>query len=466
MKASVLQPTSDVLVELLKNDTLSRNHYLAHFLKMIWAAEGCYSIALDGRWGSGKTFFIKQSQLIIDLYNRNYDYDSNDTGQLKKIFEEYFGNNKPDLSDIIPVYYDAWENDDDTDPVLSILYEIVESVGGEKKLKSYDGIPNLLLSIVDAFAKTNTSGLLDKVTEENILNEIKKNRTKKEKINSFIKTISHESKSKLIVFIDELDRCNPNYAVKVLERVKHYYSNDSIQFVYSVNLSELQHTIKMHYGMDFDASKYLNRFFDTIVEIPPLDTKKYIDYLQKTYDGDSLMVHNHIVDLFGFQCRDIIRYFDILGFAIDNIPSNAFSNWFDQSNPQYFCVHYIIPIMIALKISDIDGYIRFVDGKESGILKEIMVKKDVKEYMMRCFFEKDDWDEDNPDNNEKLYYENIGKTYNAIFNYLDSNDHQNYNGSVRVGQYVFDNKVRKAIRDTIGLLSKSSSLNYVRSEGE
>lgn len=64
----------------------------------------------------------------------------------------------------------------------------------------------------------------------------------------------------MIIFIDELDRCKPSFAVHLLEQIKHYLYDERIIFVLSVNQEELQYTIKHFYGNEFDASRYLDRF--------------------------------------------------------------------------------------------------------------------------------------------------------------------------------------------------------------
>ena len=62
--------------------------------------------------------------------------------------------------------------------------------------------------------------------------------------------------------IDKSDRCKPTFAVHLLEQIKHYIFDDRITFVFSINLEQLQHTIKQYYGADFDSCRYLDRFFD------------------------------------------------------------------------------------------------------------------------------------------------------------------------------------------------------------
>lgn len=64
-----------------------------------------------------------------------------------------------------------------------------------------------------------------------------------------------------MIFVDELDRCKPSFAVQLLERIKHYFGHEKITFVFSVNVSELQYTIKKFYGADFNGTRYLDNFF-------------------------------------------------------------------------------------------------------------------------------------------------------------------------------------------------------------
>jgi predicted KAP-like P-loop ATPase len=94
------------------------------------------------------------------------------------------------------------------------------------------------------------------------LSELKSQKDIHAIVEAFLDSLLSEQGNRLVVFIDELDRCKPSYAVHLLERIKHYFSNDRITFVFSVNVEELQHTVRRYYGEGFDASRYLDRFFD------------------------------------------------------------------------------------------------------------------------------------------------------------------------------------------------------------
>lgn len=89
------------------------------FAEILNALSDSCSIALDGKWGSGKTFFVKQTKLFIDSHNEFVNsMDENDKMSIKSIFK----NDSVEWQAQISVYYDAWENDNDSDPVLSLVY--------------------------------------------------------------------------------------------------------------------------------------------------------------------------------------------------------------------------------------------------------------------------------------------------------------------------------------------------------
>jgi hypothetical protein len=66
----------------------------------------------------------------------------------------------------------------------------------------------------------------------------------------------------LFVLVDELDRCRPNYAVAMLERIKHLFEIDDVVFILATDTSQLQHSVKALYGAEFESARYLLRFFD------------------------------------------------------------------------------------------------------------------------------------------------------------------------------------------------------------
>ena len=64
------------IIETLIENKLSRNVMLVNFMKMIAANTSNEIFAINGSWGTGKTFFVKQLELLINFIN-NYDENGN-----------------------------------------------------------------------------------------------------------------------------------------------------------------------------------------------------------------------------------------------------------------------------------------------------------------------------------------------------------------------------------------------------
>jgi hypothetical protein len=136
----------------------------------------------------------------------------------------------------------------------------------------------------------------------------------------------------LIVLVDELDRCRPTYALKLLEESKHFFENTETVFVYGINVSQLTHTVRAVYGSEYNASHYLARFLKVSLNLPVPDTQAFVETLMDTdphavsewriisgpVDASRRAISRWLSDLFtqgGLTARDIERVMDNLFLA-------------------------------------------------------------------------------------------------------------------------------------------------------
>lgn len=98
------------------------------------------------------------------------------------------------------------------------------------------------------------------VKKVDILSLVQTEEEIRERVKGIFNDIIVERAQKLIIFIDELDRCRPSFAIEMLERIKHYFDDERVIFVVSLNKEQLIHTITSYYGSGFDATRYLNKF--------------------------------------------------------------------------------------------------------------------------------------------------------------------------------------------------------------
>jgi hypothetical protein len=119
----------------------------------------------------------------------------------------------------------------------------------------------------------------------------------REELINLVAKISADQKP-IFIFVDELDRCNPRFAVDLLERIKHLFDVDGIKFIVSVDSTQLAHSIRGTYGQDFDATTYLQRFFDQTFSLPYPTPYEFAKLLFKdidfdVYDKEIRMWHRH-----------------------------------------------------------------------------------------------------------------------------------------------------------------------------
>ena len=172
--------------------------------------------------------------------------------------------------------------------------------------------------------------------------------------------IIRDDEEKIIIFIDELDRCNPQYAVKLLERIKHYFNHPKVVFVISYNKAELQHSIKTLYGSEFSADKYLERFFDYEFGLSTIDVVKYMDIL-----GNSNTVHLNmcaVAKLYNFQMREVWKYHDCVNKAIAMLKKVISNNIYSSERSLEFYITWFLPVVVGLRFYNETSYREFIDG--------------------------------------------------------------------------------------------------------
>lgn len=83
----------------------------------------------------------------------------------------------------------------------------------------------------------------------------------------------------MFVFVDELDRCRPNFAIELLEGIKYLFGINGVCFVVATNMAQLSESVKAIYGANFDGYSYLKRFFNVEYALPPCKNHDYIRLL-------------------------------------------------------------------------------------------------------------------------------------------------------------------------------------------
>jgi hypothetical protein len=153
MKSYEMLPTEENLINFFVKDAIKRNKDIANFYKILQCQEQQSTIAIDGRWGSGKTFFVRQTKMMISAFNSYSNMEGNLRNKIISKLPQLNVDENTETS-IISVYYDAWENDNDTEPILSLIYEIAKQLSVDFSL-SDKKIVNVADVIIESISGWN-----------------------------------------------------------------------------------------------------------------------------------------------------------------------------------------------------------------------------------------------------------------------------------------------------------------------
>ncbi|MFJ5161987.1 P-loop NTPase fold protein [Pantoea sp. NPDC088449] len=283
-----------------QNDTFRRQPFYEQVMRVVNnAPEENLVLSLDDNWGNGKTSFVKMMKAEIE---------------------------KEEPSPYNVIYFDAFENDYQSDPFISLtaqFYSLIKKDEGKLKpfLKRFMDTSvkvgsSLLIGSVKAVITTASANFIngDKVvdaaigvgkeTAEKMTDElesfIQKKITsadeEKSDIEAFKKLLSEmhvESNKKTIFIIDELDRARPDYALDLLEKVKHLFSVNGVVFLLVMNRNQFEKSIEQRYGK-IDSRTYLNKFINYWLSLPKKRAYEYTPHngLTETTINDHLVQIN------------------------------------------------------------------------------------------------------------------------------------------------------------------------------
>lgn len=368
-----IYPNKANLISSIEKNVTGRNNSIYYLLRFLNSQDDSWSIAINCSWGSGKTFFVKQCKLMIDSLNvtkSDEQIDPKLTTALNILCNKN-SNNQEAISQrpFRTAYYDAWAHDSDTDPIISILQCLSNSLRGAKAREQLNNALKLGMAILNATTWVDLSTLQDLIESKN--NDLE---ALKEKFNSTLSKLA-PAHGKLLIFVDELDRCKPTYAVKLLERIKHYFSNQNVSFIFSVDLDQLQHTIKHYYGSNFAGYEYLDRFFDLVINLPEPDMDKYFantkDILKvaELFNNDT---HNYYQDFcgelinhFSFSLRQLNHFYLKSNSSSYNLIARSLQGEWSSDNGLFIIYTFLLPLMNALNQANAHEFNRFIAGKAS-----------------------------------------------------------------------------------------------------
>ncbi len=303
-------------------DIFERKEFGERLIKLIESSNENLVIALDAQWGEGKTTFIK-------------------------MWKGYIGNHREDK--IKAIYFDAFANDYQKDPFLALAAEIYELIKGEPKKKrdefkkkAGDALKSMARGALKIGIRAATGGVLDGTIVDTVEKDVSKlvadqvdniiadrfESTTKDRMaiktfREYLATFAQaKGNGKPIVFIiDELDRCRPDFALELIEQIKHLFSVPGITFLLVMHRNQLEETVKNKYGSNIKASLYLQKFIHLWLTLPrksgiQIDHgNNYLGYVldqmmfedEKISNRDAIRVLGDLIKLHKSSYREVER---------------------------------------------------------------------------------------------------------------------------------------------------------------
>ncbi|MCX6075898.1 MAG: P-loop NTPase fold protein [Campylobacterales bacterium] len=375
--------------DIFSNDKLKRIAAIENLSDLIVSTKEAFTLGINADWGAGKTTFVKLWQKYL---KKEHNVNS--------------------------IYFSAWEDDFSKEPLISILGEINKYISDNfentsevaqkfDKVKEFGG--KVLKRGIPAFVKGATSGLLDidkgledaigAISEQATKELIDKYSKDKEVTQKFKEAISElleniDNTKPFVVFIDELDRCRPLYAIELLERVKHIFGIDGLIFVLSIDKKQLSESIKSQYG-NIDANSYLKRFIDLEYNLTNNNIDEFCDNLYySVYELDNVLTSKEIKK----ESREY-NELSILKYLVSSMKLNLreveqvfiqINIIFKTINPRLFEMHFkVIVFFVVLKLKNSRLYDELVNQETSAeeILNNILDNKEEADMQKRYIYQ-------------------------------------------------------------------------------
>ena len=270
-------------------DEFNRKPIAENIIRLLTSPIDLSPMVIDGGWGTGKTEFCRK---------------------LIRLMQEQYSNYQP-------VYIDAFRSDHSGEPLLALLAEIIKACTpedtGEQPSEQRKNITKKVAKAAGFVMKTVAKAAVGHVLKQNmedlaegmsqIINDeqeaknaaatvagaatilashsidatidatveaLLKEQIEAEKNLETLKACLKElaADKPIILFIDELDRCRPDYAVDMLEVIKHVFDVENVKVVLVTNTKQLRAAINHRYGAEVDAQKYLDKFLKYSFALP------------------------------------------------------------------------------------------------------------------------------------------------------------------------------------------------------
>ena len=234
-----------------KEDVLNRASFVTQIVdltKILSEKHKNCCFAIEGEWGSGKSFVLEKIEECLRAEQSEMTYT-----------DRFF-----------VVRYDCWQYDYYEEPIVAIISALKEQVeeylnllSSETKKEILETVKNTIAKIAVEAIKSKTGIDLEGITETSeddgkIYNKYFGFQKVVKKVQNQIEKISQTQT--VVIMVDELDRCLPLYAIKVLERIHHVFNEiENVVVIVAMEKKQISNSLHQIYGDEMDVDRYLKK---------------------------------------------------------------------------------------------------------------------------------------------------------------------------------------------------------------
>lgn len=358
-----------------EEDLLEISKYVKGLGKFIRECQTPMSIAIQGDWGTGKTS-------TLNLLKKNLEADK-DTNGIKCVFFNTWQYSQFNMEDSLYV---------------SFVHNLVKQCGGNDEiLRTVAAFGKLaFFKAVDWRFGTNASEILDGFEK-----------AKKDQMESvsklqedFAKLVKRTGK-RLVIFIDDLDRLNPEVAVELLEIIKLFVNVENSIFVLAIDYEVVVKGVRKKYGENLSEEKCRN-FFDKIIQLPfkmPVERYNLTELVRKAVQEQTHMtdegvniVAEFISDVMGTNPRTfkrLVNAFFLIN-SVNEIGEEAESKTKEINDVLMFCslcIQMCLPKLYELMVTA-------STKKQLKELLEVKAAEEIRAYVTKYFIDMEETDKE------------------------------------------------------------------------
>ena len=358
-----------------EEDLLEISKYVKGLGKFIRECQTPMSIAIQGDWGTGKTS-------TLNLLKKNLEADK-DTNGIKCVFFNTWQYSQFNMEDSLYV---------------SFVHNLIKQCGGNDEiLKTVAGFGKLaFFKAIDWKFGTNASEILDG------FEKAKKDQMESvSKLQEDFAELVKKTGKRLVIFIDDLDRLNPEVAVELLEIIKLFVNVENSIFVLAIDYEVVVKGVRKKYGENLSEEKCRN-FFDKIIQLPfkmPVERYNLTELVRKAVQEQTHMtdegvniVAEFISDVMGTNPRTfkrLVNAFFLIN-SVNEIGEEAESKTKEINDVLMFCslcIQMCLPKLYELMVTA-------STKKQLKELLEVKAAEEIRAYVTKYFIDMEETDKE------------------------------------------------------------------------